>query len=411
MTNSSNQKSIRAYLIEMIMFLTYALFAVSWVAGSTLTPQIMESFDIKTFANASLINNAITVAKIVGNLMAAWVLIKLKPKKAIALGSILISLSALGAFATSYWIFVLTRFIMGIGGALFIVYFGPIVFNYFTAKQRPMINGVNSVAYNVGSLIAMLVVTPVILALDSWQNTILVFAGTSFLLFIAWLIVGEDFELHQNKLQAADVGGQRYTFKEGLKDKFNYIYPFTYSGCLLLYLVILTIFPLSQTNSIDAKTLTAVMAIAGCVGTVFGIMAVKKFALRLPVIRWSGLAMTISALFMVTTSSPIFSLIAAFLLGFFTFLPMTTLVTIPQELPGMTPSKVTIIMGFFWSFAYIIETILYYLVGITIDMGGFQSGIYLAIGFSLTFFIGSFLLPETGKRRTVAEAAQVQPTA
>ncbi|MBD8497798.1 MFS transporter [Paenibacillus arenosi] len=410
MTNSSNQKSVRAYLIEMIMFLTYALFAVSWIAGSTLTPQIMESFDIKTFANATLITNAITIAKIVGNLMAAWVLIKLKPKKAIALGSLLISLSALGAFATSYWLFVLTRFMMGIGGALFIVYFGPIVFHYFTAKQRPMINGINSVAYNVGSLIAMVVVTPVILALDSWQNTILVFAGTSFLLFVAWLLLGEDFEIYQNKQQVADIG-QRYTFREGLKDKFNYICAFTYSGCLLLYLVILTIFPLSQTNAMDAKTLTAVMAIAGCVGTVFGIMAVKKFALRLPVIRWSGLAMTVSALLMVTTSSPVFSIIAAFLLGFFTFLPMTTLVTIPQELPGMTPSKVTVMMGFFWSFAYIIETILYYLVGLTIDMGGFQSGIYLAIGFSLTFFIGSFLLPETGKRRTAVDTAHVQPSA
>lgn len=395
MNDAIQKNGFRAYIMETIMFFTYAFFAVSWIAGTTLTPQIMEHFKLTDFASATFISNAITVAKIIGNLLAAWFLVKLQPKKAIAFASLLIVLgSGLSVFVTEYWMFVVTRFITGFGGALYIVYFGPIVIRYFDPKRRSTINGINAAAYNVGSIIAMVVVTPVFTWLVTWQNSILFFTACSLVLFVLWLIFGEDFELNQTSNDQKTV--KAYTFKDGLKDKFNYVFPFTYAGLLLLYIVILTIFPVSDSAAINPKTLSTVVAIAGVVGTIFGIMVTKRFARRLPVLRWSGLAMTVSAVIMVMTTSGALALAMAALVGFFMFLPMTALVTIPQELPDMTPSKLTLIMGFFWSFAYMFETVAYYFVGVLIDVSGFQAGLYCAILLSLSFFIGSFLLPETG---------------
>ena len=102
---------------------------------------------------------------------------------------------------------------------------------------------------------------------------------------------------------------------------------------------------------------------------------------------------------MVFTNSTLIALIAAAFLGFFMFVPMTASVTIPQEMPGMTPSKLTLIMGIFWSFSYIFETFFYYVIGMIIDNAGFKAGLLLAVGLSFSFFIGSFLLPETGKNK------------
>ncbi|KGX86622.1 MFS transporter [Pontibacillus litoralis] len=402
MSETVQKSGVRAYIIETIMFLTYAFFAVSWIAGTTLTPQIMEHFNLTNFSSATFISNAITIAKIVGNLLAAWFLVKLRPKKAIAFASLLIVLgSGLGVFATEYWMFVVTRFIMGFGGALYIVYFGPIVIRYFDAKRRSTINGINAAAYNVGSIIAMVVVTPVFMWLASWQQSLLFFSACSLLLFVLWMFFGEDFEI--NKSTNSNEAVEDYTFKDGLKDKFNYVFPFTYAGLLLLYIVILTIFPVSDSAAIDPKTLSTIVAVAGVIGTVAGIMVSKKVTKRLPIIRWAGLAMTISATFMMMTSSGAVALIMAALVGFFMFLPMTALVTIPQELPNMTPTKLTLIMGFFWSFAYMFETVAYYFVGVLIDLSGFQAGLYCAILLSLSFFIGSFLLPETGKSKEIKE--------
>ncbi|EUJ33714.1 major facilitator transporter [Listeria floridensis FSL S10-1187] len=392
-----NKRAVRAYIIETIMFLSYAFFAVNWIAGTTLTPQIMEHFDITKFSSATFISNAITVAKIIGNLMAASILVKLYPKKAITLASVLIvGGSLLGVFAPAYWIFVVARFIMGFGGALFVVYFGPIVLNYFSPSRRAAVNGINAAAYNVGSIIAMVVVTPISIWLVTWQNSMLFFAGCSLVLLVMWLLFGEDFELNKKSGTGEEV--ESYKLKDALKEKFSYAFPFTYAGLLTLYIVILTIFPISNSAAVDPKVLTTVVAISGVIGSVFGIGIAKKTPKRLPVIRFSGLFMTLFALLMVLTGSGTIAIIAAALVGFLMFLPMTALVTIPQELPGMTASKLTLIMGVFWSFSYIFETVFYYIIGIVIDVADFRAGLLLAVILSLSFFIGSFLMPETGKK-------------
>lgn len=82
------------------------------------------------------------------------------------------------------------------------------------------------------------------------------------------------------------------------------------------------------------------------------------------------------------------------------FLPMTSLVMIPQELPNMTPGRLTAIMGIFWAMAYIIETIVFFLFGVLFDKtGSYSSSIIIAIVLSLTFAVGGIFLPETGKNK------------
>lgn len=36
----------RAIFIEILMFLAYAFFAVNWIAGSSLTPQILDTYGV-----------------------------------------------------------------------------------------------------------------------------------------------------------------------------------------------------------------------------------------------------------------------------------------------------------------------------------------------------------------------------
>lgn len=400
MDQGKKSSSARAGIIECIMFFTYAFFAVNWVAGSTLTAQIMKYFNLQTFASATFISNAITIAKIIGNFLAAWILGKLFPKKAIGLGAALIVIgSAVAILASQYWMFILGRFIMGFGGALYVVYFSPVVIHFFAPEKRPTVNAFNSVAYNVGGVIAMIIVGPVIVWMKTWQNSMLFFAVISAVLFVLWLIFGKDFDLNQSTGNSAAVQAE-YTFKDALKDKFNWKFSLTYSGLLVFYIVLLNIFPISGTTVINSKTLSTLVAVGGIIGTVLAIMLAKVYFKRLPVIRWCGLAMTLLGVLMLTTKSGAVASISAVLIGVLMFLPMTSLVLIPQELPGMTPAKLTKIMGIFWAIAYIFETIVYLIIGIIIDKAGYLTGLITAVVISLTFFLGSFVLPETGHDKT-----------
>lgn len=393
---SVKTSSARAGLIEFVMFFTYAFFAVNWIAGSTLTKQIMDYFQLKSFASATFISNAITLAKIIGNFLAAGILNKLLPKKAIGLGSGLIVLgSLLAILAPQYWLFILGRFIMGFGGALYVVYFSPVVIHYFTPEKRPTINALNGVAYNFGGILAMIVVGPVIAWLNTWQYSMAFFAAISALLFVLWPFIGQDFELNRS----AGATQAPYTIGQALKEKINWLLPLTYSGLLTFYIVLLNIFPISGTTAISAKTLSTLVAVGGIIGSLVAIALSKVYFLRKPVIRLAGLVMTGFGILMFNTSNGVVASASALLIGVSMFLPVTSLMMIPQELPNMTPARLTTIMGLFWALSYIIETAIYFLIGFIIDRAGYTTGLNLALVASVTLFLGSFLLPETGHKK------------
>ena len=400
MSNEQDNSS-RGKIIEFIMFFTYAFFAVNWIAGSTLTPQIMKHFNLTSFMSATLISNAITVAKIIGNFCAAGILVKLLPKKAIGLGSFLVLIGSLLAIvAPAYWVFVLGRFVMGFGGAVYVVYFSPVVIHYFAASSRPTVNALNSVAYNIGGLLAMVLVGPVIAMMVTWQASMGFFAAISGVLFVLWLVVGQDFPLNVSSNAAKqDVAQKTYSFGDALTDKFNWLFAFSYSGILTFYIVLLNIFPISGTTVINSKTLGVIVVVGGVVGTIITILLSKVYFKRLPVIRICGLLLTICGVLMFTTKNGMVAMLTAFAIGNLMFIPVTSLFMIPQELPDMTPAKLTKIMGIFWAFAYIIETIAYFCIGIVIDKSGYSAGLTIAVAMSATAFVGSFILPETGKNK------------
>ncbi|PKF48947.1 MFS transporter, partial [Enterovibrio nigricans] len=201
----------KKHLIEVVIFLTYALFAMSWVAGSMMTKDIMAYYNIEGMAAATWMTNAITIAKIIGNLSAAWLLVKMGPKKAFAVASVLIVAGAVGAFASNYPLYVFSRLIMGFGGAFAIVYFNPIVINYFSAEDRPLINGINAAAFNMGNLLAILFTGSLLSSLGQWQNVILAISVCSLAILIVWWFISDDFSLSSsagNKQQAV------YTLKD-----------------------------------------------------------------------------------------------------------------------------------------------------------------------------------------------------
>ena len=388
---NKNKTNKLSYLIETIMFFSYAFFAVNWIAGSTLTPEIMKHFSITEFSQATLISNAVTVAKIIGNFLAASILNKLYPKKSIGFGSILIVIGSLIAiFAPTYFLFVIGRFIMGFGGALFVVYFSPVVIEYFSESDRPLINSLNTVCYNIGSILALLLVSPVLKYFNNWKYSLLFFAGISFLLFIFWLIFGKDFEI-------VDKSKGKYTLKDGLKEKIAWVMPLSYFGHLTLYMVMLNIFPISNLSPIDPKTISTLFAVGGVIGTIIAIILSKKLKKRVPIIKICTFLLSILAIFMIKSSNGLIASIFAFFMGVLMYVPLTSFVTIPQELPDMTPARLTQIMSIYWAVVYLLETIAFYFVGVLIDKFSYEVGLYFTIALSFSFFIGSFFLPETSK--------------
>lgn len=389
-------KITNKYLVESLVFFSYVLFAMAWVGGTASMDQIMASMHIDSLASASFISGAVTIAKIVGTFGAAWITIKFGVKYAFLIASLLIVSGLMTPFAPNYELLLISRFLMGLGGAFMIVYFNPIVMQWFTPEERPVINGINAVAFNVGTAIILWFMADINALTGSWQSSLMLFSLSSLVLAIAWLLV--KFETCSAADAQAANSEIHYSYMDGLKDKFNWAYGFTYSGLLSFYICLFTFYPnagISQSKWVIGF---------GIVGTIAGIFYSKRKPLRLPVIRFSGAIITLTIFGLSFSHDMWIQTLSAITLGFFIFFPVTALVTIPHELPKMTGQKITVVFSLFYSISYLFSTLVLWLFGKLVDINGgdYSASFILITLISTTFFIGSYLLPETGKVKELA---------
>ena len=220
------------HLVAALVFVSYTLFAMAWVGGTASMNQIMSAMQVDSLASASFISGAVTLAKIVGTFIAAGLALKLGIKKAFFVAGLLIFIGLLTPLAPNYELLLLSRFLMGLGGAFMIVYFNPIVMAWFTPEERPTINGINAVAFNVGTGIILWQMDNFNSLTGSWQKTLILFSLVSLVLSFVWLLVKNKHNDNHSSVKQTEQLQQHYSYVDGLKDKFNWVYALTYSGIL-----------------------------------------------------------------------------------------------------------------------------------------------------------------------------------
>ena len=392
----------RKYLIEFILFCSYALFAMAWSGGAAFMTPIMKAMGVHNLASASLITTSVTFAKIIGTAIAAWILLKLGIRKAFSIASLMIAASILTPFSPNYSILLVSRFLMGLGGALVVVYFNPIVMQWFEPKERPVVNGLNAVAFNVGTAIVMFFINDFIAIFGGWKQTLVAFSVASIIFFVLWILFGKDEErASQSNLTHVD---ENYTFMDGLKDPFNWKFALTYSGLLGFYIVLFTFYPNAGIS--QAK----IVILMGIVGAILGIIYSRKVTKRIPVIKLSGFIQLVSIIGLNFSGNNVtLATISAAVLGIFMFLPMTALVTLAQEMPNMTARKISVTFSLFWSISYIVATVVPTIFAAIVDAnhGDFKMAFVFITIVSSSFFFGSFLLPEPSKLKLVSNDSTI----
>lgn len=384
----------RAVAIEALLFLAYCFFSASWMVGSIVTTDMCHEFGLSSLPSS--VNNAISAAKILGNFVAAWILIKLGPKKTVSVSCLLICAVVAGAFATNLSFFVVTRFLLGFGGALLMICMTPYVVYCFEPRRHPIWIGINNAGPNTGNLIALLSVSAVRAWLGDWRSVLIFYGAFSVVFLVLWLIVGRDYPLAP-KAASDEKAPQLYRYRDGLKEPFLYKFLFTMTGRLVMYTVMLYLFPLNPDFTVNSQFISLMIALTGIPGTIIGIILAKKLKRQLSLFRFSGVAQSFLFFLMILTDSPTIATVSAILLGFVIFISTPSLFTLPTKLPGATPEKVAVILTLYWAGAYTLQMIVYALVVHMVNSLGWYLAMLFTALYSLTFLIGTFLLPDFDK--------------
>lgn len=406
MTRVETPSSYR-FLIAAVLFLTYAAFGLSWIAVTPLIGEIMTEYQINA-TQFGLLNTLVTIAKVFAPLLTGLLAVRFGIKKTILLGSLFISCAALAPFAPNFTTFLASRFLFGVGGAIVVTLLSASAMQWFPKDELPLVNGFNNVAVNTGITITLFLTVP-LAGMLGWRKTLLVYGLVSVALLVAWAVLGRDRATEPAAAAAAPTETARY--RDIWRMKETWLIALIFTGPLALYLAYNTWLPKYYMEAFGmtkaaAAQYTGMFNLIGIPTAILSGIATKQLGLRKPFILVAGVLIGFAALGMFLVNNPVVILASAFVLGICLFLASSPLLTLAMELPGMTPQKISLLMGTMFSFAYVVSSLSPMLVGFLRDTtGSFVPGFAVwAVG-SWVVLVGGLLLPETGPRakKSVAE--------
>jgi predicted MFS family arabinose efflux permease len=398
----------KGYFMLAVLWLAYVTFAMNWVAGSSLTPQITQTF----FGGpvdpliSQLVNYSITTARVFANILAAVVLMKLGPRKAAGTAIGLLMMGLVAIYLPNYWAYTVARMVMAVGGSMVIVYMNPVVAHYVKNSQIKLrINAANTVAYNAGAFIVAVLFTVFAKQMvANWRVTLTFFASLTLLFFIAWLWKAESFETKETSENT-----EKYGYKDALKDGFVWRYGLAFASFLTLYVLSLVSFKaiFDQYTLLNGSVTNLLISGFGILGTFAGIRIGNKGVPRKPALLFSGIVMvaTFALALVFANKIPFLSYTLIAISGFAMYIQYPIFLNLPHELKGMTPQRLTIMFGLFWAIAYAGQTIATIIWSYILGTSGYTPAMifFIAVSSLYIFLVATF--PETKQKAAAIQKA------
>lgn len=415
----------KGILMFILLLSSYVVFATNWVAGSNLSKQITSYyFDGKAVSPiiSEVVNYSITIARIIANLLAAFVLLKLKPRKAAMFALFCLCFSFIAIFTPNYWLYTISRMVMALGGSMIIVFINTFVAKFVSRDKKIITSAFITAAYNFGAAtVAILFFLFKEEFTKNWQNTMIGFSVLSIIILVIWIIISEDFKptvawktpnyfVQKFYLESLEYSNETltkksYSYKDAFRDKFIYFFSLGFGGFLFLYVMPLVSLPNRVASAVGGEFKPEFMILSvtlgGIIGTIVSIFLGRFNFKRKPFLFSCGLVMVSSMALglCIVYNSPSIAYLLFALAGFVMYIQYPVYLNIPYELPDINPQKLTIMFGMFWAFGYTVYTIFNFIWSLILQSYGYQTSIIFYILGSCIYLIFVLTFPETSKKR------------
>lgn len=393
-------------LMFYTLLLAYITFAASWVGGSTLGPQIVSSFFGDKGVDptiSEMVNYTITVARVVANFLAAAVLVKFGIKRAALIAIGLLCFALVAVWMPNYWLYILARMIMALGGSMIMVYMNPIVVRFVSQENKIFYSSLITASYNIGAfLIAIAFVFWADALRMDWRITLSAVALVAVVLFGIWFLKAQEFETAANTSQTQEA---TYSYGQALKDPFVWRFAVGFAAFLILYVMSLNSIPGQLAKEFPDIFVAGYMICAisggGIAGTLVRLKSPvnrprKPYLIQLGIMAIASMALGISSIALLHL--PWLGYLFFFITGFLIFYQYAVYLNIPHELPNMNPQKATLMFGIIWGLTYGLYTILNYFWSWIYGHLGFWPSALFYLAVPVIYLAMILTLPETYKK-------------
>jgi MFS family permease len=372
----------RKWSIALILFGMYVTFGMSWLGIVPVLKDILTVLKIDV-ASASSLYSIVSLAKSIVPIMAGVMAARWGLTNTLRLSGGLILIGLAVPFLPSYPLWIATRFLFGVGGAIWVSLMGAVTLQIFDAAQRPVINAFNGVAVNIGIILALQLTTPLSAALG-WKYTLALYSLFSGFFYLALLLVGPLAPPPAQPHPSAQSGHSGPRYLDTLKMPVTWLVSLAFCGPLALYLVLNYWLPIyfqevswlvPVTQGVDEAVrkkmikgeinqLMSWLNLWGCVSSIATGFLLQAFKKTRPFILAAAILLPVASLLALQSSNKGMLTLMLALTGVGMFLSVAPLVTLLQSQPGMNPVLIGMIMGTMFSVTYILSALAPELVSI-----------------------------------------------
>jgi cyanate permease len=365
---------------------------------------IMQDYEINR-ATVSLLTSTVSLIMGVCTIPVGIVATKIGMRKTFAIGFCFMASGALTPFCSNIIQLLATRIVFAIGVAAVFPIAGGLVMQWFSGKERPLVNGLNMSAMSMGNTITLFTVVMIANNFVSlaWKAPLTVYGVATLVFALAWLILGKEHKEPAVKLKAEDAS-LPMNIGTLLRQRNTLLLCLTIMGPFILHIAITSWLPTYYHEVFDmplsqASSITGLFPMFGIIGCILGGLLPMWAGLRKPFLIIPGILLGFAGLgtFLVDNLTIIY--ISITLLGICNLMFLPILFTICMELPVTTPRVAALTIAAMLAVGNISGFIGPLIVGFLTDItNSYLPGLVVCSVLSWSVPIGGFLLPETGPR-------------
>ena len=333
------------WVIGGLILLAHLGIGVNFFSVSPLLTLIIDHYRISSSTGGLLLGLALLVAAGFG-LPGGALIARLGAGRVFTVGGFMAAVLVLSALAPNFGSLLLLRLGYGVGFAFVLTATGPLLMQWFPAREVLVVTSLNTALISLGIALSMGTAAPLADHLG-WQNTLGLFGAVPLLGAVAWALLGRTPD------QAAVSDASRVPLLEigsVLRRRAVLLLIGADSGILVQYTALTSWLPTFYTEArglslSQAGLVTGIIPLVGILAVLLGGFLPSRTGGRRMYFLVPGIMAALGgpASYLLTDVAGIS--VAVALLGIGSWLYVPLLLALPMELEGMTPERVGVVWG------------------------------------------------------------------
>ena len=332
------------FVIGALILAAHTSIGLNFFNVTPLLPLIIDDYEVSR-ASASLLIALPTIIKALVGLPGSLIVNRFGLNRTFTLSWFMLGMLVLSPLAQDFNTMILLRLLYGLGTGLVMTASAALIMQWFEPREVPIINTLLLIVVVTGTAVSITLAVPMSQAM-SWEAVLGVFGGVGMAGAIAWSLLGKTKPEAADAREAFDLREMWRVFKNRtvfllvVGDALVFINYAAITSWLPTYL-----YEFRGMSLEDAGYITGLLPSVGMLSVIIGGYLTVRLKVTRPFFIIPGILAGLGSFGAFLLTDTLAIQVSVVLLGIGTWVYQPILLTLPMQLPWMTPRKITVVWG------------------------------------------------------------------